>query len=84
VVHLDSATLHTDKCAIDYRRANQITGAPHPAFSPDLAPSNFYRFGKLKMVLMGAAFADNNKLSQGVMEVFNGISREEFEAVFEE
>jgi hypothetical protein len=47
--------------------------------SPD-----FYRFGKLKIALMGAAFADDNELLQDVMEVLNGISREELEAVFEE
>jgi hypothetical protein len=61
-----------------------LTWAPHPAFSLDLAPSDFYLFGKLKMALMGAAFADDDQLLQGVMEVLNGISREELEAVFEE
>jgi hypothetical protein len=50
-----------------------LTRAPHPAFSPDLAPSDFYLFGKLKTVLMGAAFADD-ELLQGVMEVLNRIS----------
>jgi hypothetical protein len=36
------------------------------------------------MALMDAAFADEDEFLQGVMEVFNGISREELEAVFEE
>jgi hypothetical protein len=36
------------------------------------------------MALMNAAFAGDDELLQGVMEVFNGISREELEAVFEE
>jgi hypothetical protein len=57
--------------------------APHPAFSLDLAPSDFYRFGKLKMAVIGAAFADDERM-QGIMEVFNGSSREELEAIFEE
>jgi histone-lysine N-methyltransferase SETMAR len=83
VMHFDNTTLYTTKCTIDYLRANRLTRAPHPAFSPDLAPSDFYLFGKLKMALIGAAFADN-ELLQGVMEVLNEISREELEAVFEE
>jgi hypothetical protein len=37
-------------------------------------------FGKLKMALMGAAFADD-ELLQGVMEVLNSISREELQTV---
>jgi hypothetical protein len=35
------------------------------------------------MALIGAAFADD-ELLQSVMEVLNGISREELEAIFEE
>jgi hypothetical protein len=61
-----------------------LTLVPHPAFLPDLAPSDSYLFGKLKMALMGGAFADDDELLQGVTEELNGISREELEAVFEE
>jgi hypothetical protein len=59
-------------------------GAPHPAFSAGVVPLDFILFGTLKTVLIGAAFADNDELLQGVMEVLNGISREDLEAVFEE
>jgi hypothetical protein len=57
-----------------------LTRAVHPAFSPDLALSDFYLFGKLKMALIDAALAED-ELLQGVMEVLNGISREEFETI---
>jgi hypothetical protein len=50
---------------------------PHRAFSPDLAPSTFYLFSKLKMALVGAALAEDNEFLHGVMEVLNGLSREE-------
>jgi hypothetical protein len=51
VMHFDSATAHRAKCTNDYPRANRLTRVQHPAFSPDLAPSDlapsdFYRFGK--------------------------------------
>jgi hypothetical protein len=82
-VHFDNATLYTAKCMINCLRANQLTRAPHPAFSPNLAPSDFCVFDKLKMALIGAAF-DDNELLQSAMEVLNGISREELEVVFEE
>jgi hypothetical protein len=36
------------------------------------------------MALMGAAFADDDELLESSMEVLNGISREEPEAVCEE
>jgi hypothetical protein len=36
------------------------------------------------MALMGAALVDDDELLQGVIEVLNGSSQEEPEAVFEE
>jgi hypothetical protein len=65
VVHFNNATPHTAKCTIDYLRANRVTRARHPAFSPDLAPSGFYLFGELKVTLMGAAFADETSFCKG-------------------
>jgi hypothetical protein len=84
LVQFGHATPHKAKCTIDYLRANRLRQAPHPAFSLNLTPSDFYIFGKLKMALIGAAFAEDGELLHGVMEVPNGISREELEEVFEE
>jgi hypothetical protein len=58
--------------------------APHPAFSPDLAPSDFYLFGKIKTRLMGFEFESEQSLLDGVLGVINTISREELEGVFED
>jgi hypothetical protein len=33
--------------------SHRMKMAPHPAFSPDLAPSDFYWFGKIKTAMMG-------------------------------
>jgi hypothetical protein len=58
VLHFDTATAHTAKCTIDYLMVNRLTRAPYPTFSPDLASSDFYLLGKLKMVRAQEAFAD--------------------------
>jgi hypothetical protein len=58
--------------------------ALHPAFSPDLAPSDFYLFGKIKTALMGSEFESEQELLDGVLGIVNAISREELEGVFEE
>jgi hypothetical protein len=52
VVHFDNTDQHTAKCMIDYLRANRLKRASHPDLSPNLAPSDFHLFGKLKMALM--------------------------------
>jgi hypothetical protein len=43
-----------------------------------------FLLGKLKIVLMATASADEDELLHGVMEALKGISRGELEAVFEE
>jgi hypothetical protein len=48
-----------------------------------LALSDVYLFGKLKMALMGAVFADD-EVWRCALELLHGISREGHEAVFEQ
>ena len=37
---------------------------PHPPYSPDLAPSDFFLFSKLKEHLKGISFKDTNETKQ--------------------
>jgi hypothetical protein len=60
---------------------NCLVRAPHPPFSPDLAPSDFYLFDKVKAVLMEATFEDEDQVFQGVMNVLQRIPRDKLEAV---
>jgi hypothetical protein len=58
--------------------------APQPPFSPDMAPSDFYRFSKLKTTLMESVFENEEKLFDGIMRVLDRITHDELESVFEE
>jgi hypothetical protein len=60
------------------------TRAPHPPFSPDLAPWDFYLFARLKATMKGSLFEDENELLAGIISELNKISREELEIVFQE
>jgi histone-lysine N-methyltransferase SETMAR len=83
VFHFGNATPHTADETLGFLKSHRMKRAPHPAFSPDLAPSDFYLFGKIKTALMGAAFRSEQSLLDGVLGVVNAISREELESVFE-
>jgi hypothetical protein len=54
----------------------------YPPFSPDLAPSDFRLFGKLKTTPMGPVFSDENELFHGVRHVLSRILPDELEVVF--
>jgi [histone H3]-lysine36 N-dimethyltransferase SETMAR len=43
---------------------------PHPPYSPDLAPSDFFLFPKLKEKLAGQRFASNSEVIAFTEEYF--------------
>jgi hypothetical protein len=50
----------------------------------DLAPSDFYLFGKFKTTLMGSVFENEQELLNGTMKAPDRITGDELESVFEE
>jgi hypothetical protein len=57
---------------------------PQPPFSPNLAPSDFCLFGKLKPTLIGSVFENEQEIWDGIMKVLERITPDELESVFEE
>ena len=49
----DNARVHTCKVAMDAVARNRYELIPHPAYSPDLAPSDFFLFPNLKKHIRG-------------------------------
>lgn len=84
VIHMDNATPHRAKEAKVFASKNRLTMAPHPPYSPDLAPSDFYLFGKVKHALQGQEFESEEKLLEGVRAVLIGITSEELLSVMDE
>jgi hypothetical protein len=56
--------------------------APHPVYSPDLAPSDFHLFGYVKQLMSGCQLADQNSLIQAVSAVLVGIEKVTLESLF--
>jgi transposase len=72
--HLADHEIHT----------NNLTRLPHPAYSPDLAPADFWLFGYLKFMLEGHSFETAEELQEKVTEILMSIPTSTFGAVFEE
>jgi histone-lysine N-methyltransferase SETMAR len=52
-VHLDNCRVHFSKVTEQFFIKNQLLHVPHPPCSPDLAPSNFWLFRRIKTGLTG-------------------------------
>jgi histone-lysine N-methyltransferase SETMAR len=64
VIHADSARPPTSKRTGEFMEKNSLRGTPHPPFSPDLSPSDFFFFGQIKSKLQGTEFTEKNYLLQ--------------------
>ena len=56
--------------------------APHPPYSPDLAPSDFFLFGFIKSKLLGAKFDTVEDLKEAIEGILEDISPELLNRVF--
>ena len=64
----DNARVHTCKVAMDAVERNGYELIPHPAYSPDLAPSDFFLFPNLKKDIHGLHFRSDEEFMMAVEE----------------
>jgi hypothetical protein len=82
-VHLDNCRVHFSKVTEEFFNDNQIVHVPHPPYSPDLVPSDFWLFGRIKTALSGCNFMGPDELVLVINEILGSIPVKELKAVFE-
>jgi hypothetical protein len=83
LVHTDNASAHNSGMTQNFFRHNPLTRLLHPPCSPDISPSDFYLFGKVKNALIVGEIPDEIDLLEAVTEALNGISGAELQCVFQ-
>jgi hypothetical protein len=61
---------------------NPLKRLVHPPYSPDISPSDFYLFDKIKSQLIGQESPDEIGLFEAVSDILNAISAAELQRVF--
>ena len=84
LVHFDNAPIHTAEIVKEKMSELSLTLLPHPAYSPDLAPSDFFLFGYLKNRAKGIDFACEDDVIEWVRDEFQRIPKGTLHRVFEE
>ena len=56
-----------------------IKTVPHPPFSPDLAPSDFWLFPKLR----GCRYETIEEMKEAVMKIIDTLTQEDFHEAFQ-
>ena len=83
-LHHDNAPTHTALSVREFLGTKQITVLEHPAYSPDLAPRDFFLFLKIKEILKGRNFDDIDDIrSNTTAAALKAIPQNQFQSCFE-
>lgn len=83
-LHLDNSHVHNSKLCHQKYIEFGFRRAPHPPYSPDVAPSDFYLFGFIKEKLKGRKFTSLDELKEAVLEILGTITQAKRKEVFQE
>ena len=81
---MDNCRVHNSKFTQKEIEKSDFKRTPHPAYSPDIAPSDFFLFGYVKGQLTGHSFKERNELYGAIFSIIQNIPIEMKMAVFDE
>jgi hypothetical protein len=81
-MHLDNARPHNSRKSNEYLTEFRARIVPHPAYSPDFAPSAFFFFGTVKAELQNYEIHSREDLILAITAIFNQISIETLISVY--
>ena len=83
ILHHDNAPAQTALSVREFLATKQITVLEHPAYSPDLAPSDFFLFPKIKETLKGRHFDDIDDIRSNTTAALKAIPQNQFQNCLE-
>ncbi|UYV73422.1 hypothetical protein LAZ67_10003126 [Cordylochernes scorpioides] len=80
----DNAPAHRAIIVQDYLAKHSVSVLPHPLYSPDIAPCDFFFFTKLKMTLKGRRFSSSSEVIENATVELNKLRKFDFELAFQQ
>ena len=77
--HQDNAPVHNSILVTDYLTKMATKTVPHPPYSRDLAPCDFWLFPKLR----GCRYETTEEMKEAVMKVIDTLTQEDFDGAFQ-
>ncbi|KAK2956525.1 putative Mariner Mos1 transposase [Blattamonas nauphoetae] len=81
-IHYDNAPAHSARAVRDFLPQTIFSKLPHPAWSPDLAPCDFWLFGNLKTELRGLIAESDEDILEAVFAFMQAQDAEMRRKVF--
>lgn len=81
-LHHDNASPHKSGLTAEFLSTEGVRELPHPPYSPDLSPCDFYLFPVVKNKLRGKRFQSPDEAVAAYLEIINGISKDSWSEAF--
>lgn len=83
LLHHDNAPAHTAAKTLDFLHEQGVQLVTHPAYSPDLAPCDFYLFPEMKKQLRGKRFSSPEEAVAAMNTILRDVPKESFRMCFD-
>jgi len=81
-LHWDNARPHVAEATRTLLGTKGVHLLPHPPYSPDLAPSDFYLFGTAKTQIRGQRFTSSDEIVAKMEKILEEIQKDELLRVY--
>ncbi|UYV63689.1 hypothetical protein LAZ67_2005309 [Cordylochernes scorpioides] len=83
ILHVDNARSHTAHVVLQFLAKHSTIHIPHPPYSPDLAPNDFFLYSILKMKLKGRKFDNVDMIQAESKATLRNLSKSDFISCFD-
>jgi len=84
MLHHDNAPAHASFLIRSYLAKHQTSVVPHPPYSPDLDPADFFLFPTFKTTLKGRGFQTIDKIQENAIRELRAITESAFQEEFQQ
>jgi len=77
-----NASSHNAAIVREFLRQETVVEIAHPPYSPDLAPSDYFLFPRLKKYLTGRKYKPRKDLRSAIVQCLKGIHTKDYETAF--
>ena len=84
LLHDDNAPSYRALVTLAFLAHNSIITLPHPLYTPDLAPCEFFLFPKMKLQLKGCHFVRVEEIQRESQNVLGTLREQDFQHLFQQ
>lgn len=81
-VHMDNSMCHNGAKITSEFEKHHLARMPHPPYSPDISPCDFWLFGMLKGILKDREFSSGDEIAAAIAEEWNHLTFDDVQSVF--